>query len=167
MRKTTKLSATALLMAIGTLTSHLFYIPLGFAKIFPLQHVINVLSAVLLGPFYAVLCAFGTSLLRNLFGTGSILAFPGSMIGAFLAAFLYQKTKNMALTALGEVVGTGIIGAMIAYPFALLFLGKNVALFAFVPSFIMSSFGGALLGYIFLRVLIKRNGIENLRRLNS
>jgi energy coupling factor transporter S component ThiW len=89
------------------------------------------------------------------------------MIGAFLAAFLYQKTKNMALTALGEVVGTGIIGAIIAYPFALLFLGKNVALFAFVPSFIMSSFGGALLGYIFLRVLIKRNGIENLGRLNS
>ena len=49
MRKTSKMTLTAMLIAIGTLTSHMFYIPIGFTKVFPMQHFINVLSAVLLG----------------------------------------------------------------------------------------------------------------------
>ena len=38
MGKTQKLTLTAMMVAIGTLTSHMFYIPIGFAKVFPMQH---------------------------------------------------------------------------------------------------------------------------------
>ena len=77
-----KLTLAALLVAIGTLSAHLIYIPAGISKCFPVQHAINVLGAVILGPGYATAVAFVISCLRNMFGTGSLLAFPGSMIGA-------------------------------------------------------------------------------------
>ena len=48
-----KLTLAALLVAIGTLSAHLIYIPAGISKCFPVQHAINVLGAVILGPGYA------------------------------------------------------------------------------------------------------------------
>ena len=77
--KIQKMVFASLLVAIGTMVGHVIYIPVGVAKCFPIQHTINVISAVLLGPYYAVLNAFLISLLRNILGTGSILAFPGSI----------------------------------------------------------------------------------------
>ena len=47
-----------------------------------------------LGPDYAVAIAFLISCLRNMFGTGSLLAFPGSMIGAFIAGMAYKHWKK-------------------------------------------------------------------------
>lgn len=155
MNKTRKLTYSAIIAAITTILSSMVYIPLGFAKIFPIQHFANVVSAVLLGPWYAVLQAFLTSTLRNLMGTGSIFAYPGSMIGALLAAFLFTKTKKLAFAAVGEVIGTGLLGAMATYPIAILFLGQEAALFGFVPAFMMSSFAGALLGYGLLKVMVR------------
>ena len=54
-------------------------IPVGPTKCFPFQHSINVIAGVLLGPFWAVGTAFTTSLIRNMMGTGSLFAFPGSI----------------------------------------------------------------------------------------
>lgn len=153
MRHTQKLTLTAMMMAIGTLT--MLFIPLGIVKVFPVQHFINVLSAVLLGPYYAVAQALGISLLRNMMGTGSVFAFPGSMIGALLAAYLYKKTKKMEFAFAGEVVGTGIIGAIASYPIATLFLGKEAALFGMVPAFLASSLAGAAIGFVLLKVFMK------------
>ena len=48
-----KLTLAALLVAIGTLSAHLIYIPAGISKCFPVQHAINVLGAVIFGPGYA------------------------------------------------------------------------------------------------------------------
>ena len=56
---------------------------------------------------------------------GSILAFPGSMVGVFLAAILYKKFKKVEIAVVGEVIGTGIIGALLAYPLAAFVLGKE------------------------------------------
>lgn len=53
-----KLTLAALLVAIGTLSAHLIYIPAGISKCFPVQHAINVLGAVILGPGYATAAAF-------------------------------------------------------------------------------------------------------------
>lgn len=155
MNKTRKLTYSAIIAAITTILSSMVYIPLGFAKIFPIQHFANVVSAVLLGPWYAVLQAFLTSTLRNLMGTGSIFAYPGSMIGALLAAFFFAKTKKLAFAAVGEVIGTGLLGAMATYPIAILFLGQEAALFGFVPAFMMSSFAGALFGYGLLKIMVR------------
>ena len=75
MKKTQKLTLTAMLIAIGTLTSNVLFIPLGLTKLFPMQSFINVLTAVMLGPYYALAEAFCISVLRNILGTGSIFAF--------------------------------------------------------------------------------------------
>ena len=56
--QTRKLTSAALLIAIGTLSAHLIYIPAGVSKCFPVQHAINVMGAVLLGPDYAVAIGF-------------------------------------------------------------------------------------------------------------
>lgn len=162
MNKTRAITYTAIISAITTIASNLVYIPLGFAKIFPIQHLANVLSAVLLGPWYAVLQAFLTSTLRNMLGTGSLFAYPGSMIGALLAGLLYEKTKKLELTALGEVIGTGILGAMATYPIGLLLLGKETTLFALIPAFTMSSLGGALIAYVLLKILVKNHAFKEL-----
>ncbi|WP_160718894.1 energy coupling factor transporter S component ThiW [Bacillus sp. USDA818B3_A] len=156
MNKTYKLTLTAMMVAIGTITSNLVAIPIGFTKVFPMQHFLNVLSAVLLGPYYAVAQAFLVSLIRNLMGTGSIFAFPGSMVGALLASLLFLKTKKIYLAFVGEVIGTGILGALVSYPIATLLLGQKATLFGFIPLFIFSSFAGALLGFVVLTVFLRK-----------
>ena len=162
MRKTYKMTLTAMFIAIGTLSSNVFFIPVGFTKLFPVQHFLNVLSAVLLGPYYAVAQAFGVSLLRNIMGTGSLFAFPGSMVGALLASLLFLKTKKIYLAFIGEVVGTGVIGAMLCYPIATLILGQKATLFGFIPLFIFSSFAGALIGFAILTVFIRKKVLKNI-----
>lgn len=149
--KTKKLTASALLIAIGVLAGNIIYIPIGASKCFPVQHTINVLSAVLLGPVYGVMNAFCISLLRNFMGTGSLLAFPGSMVGAFVCGMVYKYTKNNLITACAEVFGTGILGGLIAVPIAILVMGNKVGALAFVIPFIISSLGGSMIAYLILK----------------
>lgn len=151
--KIKKLTTSSLLIAIGVVTSSIVYIPIGAAKCFPVQHMINVLAAVLLGPWYGVAIAFCISALRNILGTGTLLAFPGSMIGAFLAGVIFTKTQKVSLSAIGEVFGTGILGALVAYPIAKFVLGKEVAVFFYVIPFLTSTIGGSIIGFIILKSL--------------
>lgn len=144
---TRKLAYTATFIAVGVLSAHLIYIPIGIAKCFPLQHVINILLAVLLGTRYSVSAAFGISVLRNVLGTGSVLAFPGSMVGAALAGFLYKKTNSIWGAIIGEVIGTGFIGALLAYPVAKYFIGSQVGAFFFVIPFLVSTTGGSVIAF--------------------
>ena len=60
--------------------------------------------------------AFAASLLRNLLGLGSLMAFPGSMLGALLCGVAYWKTRNVPLTLVAEVFGTAVLGGLCAYP---------------------------------------------------
>lgn len=143
-----KITYTAIFMAIGVLSAHLVYIPIGISKCFPIQHVINILLAVLLGTRYSVSAAFGISLLRNILGTGSLLAFPGSMIGAALAGIVYRRTNSIWGAIVGEVFGTGILGALVAYPVANFLIGSQVGAFFFVVPFLVSTAGGSVIAYI-------------------
>ena len=145
--KLAKLCMASVLIAMGVVLST-FYIPVGSSKCFPMQHFINVVSAVLLGPWYAMVNAFVISLLRNLLGIGSVLAFPGSMIGAFLAGLAYEATKKHRIAILGELLGTGVLGALLAAPMAVLILGKDAGFFFFVLPFFLSSFAGSLIALI-------------------
>ncbi|MCK8827469.1 energy coupling factor transporter S component ThiW [Natroniella acetigena] len=138
------------------MTSHLVSIPIGVARAFPVQHTINVLSAILLGPTYTVLNAFAISVLRNILGVGSLLAFPGSMIGALLAGVFFTKTHNKIYTLIGEVIGTGIIGAIVVYPVANFILGQKVAALFFVVPFLVSAVVGGLAGYLFIKGLERK-----------
>lgn len=143
-----KLTFTALFMAVGVISAHLIYIPIGVSKCFPVQHAINVLLAVLLGTRYSVGAAFGISLLRNLLGTGSLLAFPGSMIGAALAGILYKRTNHVLGAVVGEIFGTGVIGGLVAYPVAKYLVGSQVGALFFVVPFLVSTTGGSIIAYL-------------------
>lgn len=153
LKRTHTLTLSALFIAIGSTLGAFISIPFGVAKAYPIQHLINVLSAVILGPFYAVANAFFISLFRNMMGTGSLLAFPGSMIGALLASLLYRKIPKVHFALIGEVIGTGLIGALVAYPMAQLFLGSSHAATFFIVPFAISSLSGALIAWIMIKAL--------------
>ena len=109
-----KLTLAGLFCAIAVVGS-MFSFPMFGSKCAPIQHMINVLCAVLLGPYYGIGVAFAASLIRNLTGLGSLMAFPGSMVGALLCGLVYHKTHNLLLTLLGEVFGTAVLGGLCAY----------------------------------------------------
>ena len=110
---TKKLALAGVLCAVAVVGS-MFSFPVFGSKCAPVQHMVNVLCAVLLGPWYGVGAAFVASLLRNLLGLGSLMAFPGSMCGALLCGIVYHKTHKLLPTLIGEVFGTGIIGGLLA-----------------------------------------------------
>lgn len=160
--KTRKLALAGLLTAVAVVGG-MFSIPIGAAKCSPVQHMVNVIAAVLLGPGYAIGSAFTASLIRNLIGTGSLLAFPGSMVGALLAGLLYRKTQHLAGAFAGEVVGTGILGAMLSYPVAVLLMGKSAALFGFVPTFLINTVAGSVIAVLVICVLARTSILNDLR----
>lgn len=154
---TKRLTLAAVLTAIAVVGSLLSFPVLG-SRCAPVQHMVNVFCAVLLGWRYGVGAAFGASLLRNLLGLGSVLAFPGSMFGAFLSGIVYVRTKNILLTVLAEAFGTGIIGGLAAYPIAILFMGKvagEVAFYVYVVPFLISTTCGAILAGLVVKRLKK------------
>src|SRR5699024_9727296 len=112
------------------------------------QHMVNVLAAVLLGPFPAVLIAFLTSLLRVMLGLGTVVAFPGSIIGAFLAGMLYTHFGRKFLAMTGEIVGTGVFGSLFSVRLAHLVVRSTLGALAVLPSFLVSSMPRAILGYV-------------------
>ena len=122
---TRKLCYAGILCAVAVVGSF-FYIPVFGSKCVPVQHMVNILCAVLLGPFYGVGVAFCASLIRNLLGIGSLMAFPGSMFGALLCGLAFWKTKSIPLTLIAEVFGTAVLGGLCAYPVAILFMGMQV-----------------------------------------
>lgn len=156
-----KLALAGVLIAVGVIGGA-FSIPVGASKCAPVQHMVNVLGGVLLGPWYAVGMAFITSLLRNLLGTGSLLAFPGSMIGALCCGLAYRAVRKLPAAYVGEVAGTGILGGIAAWPIANLLMGKSVAAFAFVAPFLVSTAVGAAVSVLVLGALHRTGAFSRL-----
>lgn len=160
MNRTQKLCLAAVLCAVAVVGS-LFSFPIAGSKCAPVQHMVNILCAVLLGPGYGVGAAFGASLIRNLLSLGSPMAFPGSMFGALLCGLAWWKTKNIPLTLLAEVFGTAVLGGLCAYPVAILVMGKSageIAFYAYIVPFFVSTAGGAVLSGVILGAL-SRSGV--------
>ena len=153
---TRKAAYAVVLAAAGIALSPYTSFPIGIAKINPTQHFINMLGAVLLGPFWAMVTAAVIGLIRNVMGVGTILAFPGGMIGAILAGYLFRYTRNLYIGAFGEVIGSGIIAPVVSSLFfAPVLMGKAIPLVALIPSFLASSVTGAILGIISVKALIR------------
>ena len=111
--RTRRLTLAGVFTALAIVGSFLSF-PVAGSKCAPVQHIINILAAVMLGPWYSVGIAFCASLLRNLLGLGSLMAFPGSMCGALLCGLVYDRFRNLIPTLCAEVFGTGIIGGLLA-----------------------------------------------------
>lgn len=148
---TRKIVLAALFLATGVIGAHVVYIPVGVSRCFPVQHAINVLVGVWLGPLWSMGVAFGISLLRNAFGTGSLLAFPGSMFGALLAGVFFWRWKNIYLAVAGELFGTVVLGAAAAFPLASFILGQDILAWFFVFPFALSSAAGCILALVILK----------------
>ena len=162
--ETRKVARAVILVAIGVAISPFTSIPIGIARINPAQHFVNVVGAVLLGPWWAAGIALVIGILRNAFGTGTLLAFPGGIIGAFLAGVVYRCTRNIYLGALGEVIGTGFLGAVVSVLIvAPILMGKAMAMGALMVAFSGSTLLGSILGILALK-LLDRAGFVTLRK---
>lgn len=161
---TKKLAAAGLLCAVAVVGS-LFSFPVFGSKCAPVQHMVNILCAVFLGPWYGLGVAFAASLLRNLLGLGSLMAFPGSMCGALLCGLVYRRTKYLPATLAGEVFGTGVIGGLLAYPVATLFMdvdAASVAFYIYIIPFLISTVGGSILAGILVFALQKTGAFHSI-----
>ncbi len=162
---TKKIALAGVLCAVAVVGS-MFSFPVFGSKCAPVQHMVNVLCAVLLGPWYGVAVAFVASLLRNLLGLGSLMAFPGSMCGALLCGILYHKTKNLLATLAGEVFGTGIIGGLLAWPVAVFLMGKaagDIAFYSYIVPFLVSTVGGSIIAGVVLIALEKNSTLKKMQ----
>ena len=159
-----KLVLSGMFVALAVVLST-FSIPVGGSKCFPIQHMVNVLAAVFLGPWYGVAIAFCTSLIRNILGTGTLLAFPGSMIGALCCGLVYKHTGKLTLTYIAEVIGTGILGGLLAFPVAAFIMGKEVALFVYVVPFLVSTIGGTVIAAVLITILKANHTLEVLQNM--
>lgn len=152
---TKKLVFAGVLTALAVAGSMISF-PVAGSKCAPVQHMVNILAAVTLGPGWGVGIAFCASLLRNLMGLGSLLAFPGSMVGALCCGIVYMACRKVSLTCIAEALGTGILGGMAAYPAAKFLMGTEPAgLFIYVVPFLVSTVVGSILAFALVTVLEK------------
>ncbi len=159
MSEARKVAYAVVLTALAVALSP-FFIPVGITKIYPVQHMVNVISGVILGPWYALAIATATAIIRNALNLGTIFAFPGGMIGAFLAGWAYRLSRNIYLAALAEVIGTGLIASTLsALVIGPIFLKKTMALGTFVLAFSASTIAGSILGVLIL-LGIRRAGFR-------
>lgn len=160
-----KTALSGIMIAVAVVGS-IFFFPVLGSRCAPVQHLVNIICAIFLGPWYAVAVAFLASLIRVMTGLGSMLAFPGSMFGALLSGLLYKKFKKIPLAVIGEVVGTSILGGLCAYPISVLIMGNDageVAFYAYIVPFLISTAGGAAIASV---VLLMLHGTGVIRRFN-
>lgn len=124
-----------------------------FPRMAPFQHMFNVLGAVFLGPWWGTASAAVTGLMRMALNGRTIQALIGAVVGAFLAGACYDRTKKLWAAVAAEVVGTGILGALLVYPFMVQFYGlpPETPFWTFIPSYVPSSLMGAILALILLK----------------
>lgn len=133
-------------------------IPVAGAKLLPWQHMTNAIAGVLLGPWYAALAATVAAILRNLFGVGTLLAFPGGIPGALvvgLAHMLWRRSWVGLLEPVGTVLVGATVGALLVAPSL---MGKAIPVGTLVYLFLASSIPGSILGVLILRIL-ERAGV--------
>ena len=161
-----KILALAGMLCALAVVGSVFSFPIFGSKCAPVQHMVNILCAVLLGPYYGIGVAFVASLLRNLLGLGSLMAFPGSMFGALLCGLAYHKTRQLLPTLAAEVFGTSILGGLCAYPVAILLMGKSagdIAFYAYIVPFLVSTAGGAVIAGVLLFSLQRSGALRSMQ----
>lgn len=155
-----KLVFASLLVCMGYVLNTFVWIP-GMA---PFQHFINVTAAVFLGPAWAFTCALIIGLLRMIINGRTILALIGAIVGAFFSGILYKKFQKLYWAVIGEVIGTGIISAILSYPFMRMFYGlPKSSIFMYIPLFVPSSIMGAMVAVFLIKALKKTNTFDKLK----
>ena len=171
--QTKKLALAGLLCAVAVAGSMFIGFPVFGSKCSPTQHMVNVLCAVFLGPWYGVGVAFCASLIRNLVGAGTLMAFPGSMIGALCCGLVFKALKNknevaaIVLTLAAEMLGTGVLGGLCAYPVATLFMdvdAASTAVTAYIIPFLISTVAGSIIAGVLVFALRAGGALKMMQR---
>ena len=163
-RSVQKLAVAGVFCALAVVGSMFLTFPVFGSKCAPVQHMVNILCAVFLGPWYGLATAFVASLLRNLLGWGSLLAFPGSMCGALLCGLAYWKTKNLPATLIAEVLGTGVLGGLAAYPVAKQLMGLTPETYTvYIIPFLISTAAGSILAGALVYALQKSGALRSMQ----
>lgn len=151
---TQKLVLTAMLGCLAFVLNTFVYFP----SMAPFQHFVDVLAAVFLGPWYGCASALLCGTMRMLSGR-TIQAVTGAIFGPVLGGLIYQRTKNIYLVFVGEVIGTGICGALASYPLMKWFYGLDAkSPLYYIPFYTPSAVVGAAMGVAALLIL-KRSGL--------
>ena len=126
-----------------------------FPAMAPFQHFVNVLAAVFIGPWWGCASAFLCGLMRMASGR-TIQAVTGAIFGPVLGGLIWKKTKNIYLVCVGEIIGTGIIGALASFPLMKWFYGLDAqSPLYYIPFYTPSAVVGGAMGVMVL-VLLKR-----------
>ena len=158
--RTLKLVMTGMLACLAFVLNTFVYFP----SMAPFQHFVDVLAAVFLGPWYGCASAFLCGIMRMMSGR-TIQAVTGAVFGPVLGGFLYRKTKNIYPVFVGEVIGTGFLGAMASYPLMKLFYGLDAqSPFYYIPFYTPSAVTGAAMGLAVLLMLKKGRLLERMER---
>ena len=157
-----KLVMMSMLVALGVVISPI----LRIEGMCPMAHFINIVCSVLLGPWYSLLCATLIGVIRMALMGIPPLALTGAVFGAFLSGVFYRVSNGRLIFAvLGEVIGTGIIGAIVSYPVMTLLYGKTGLTWLFyVPLFVSGTLIGGTIAYFFLSALRKSHVLANFQR---
>ena len=152
----------AVLVAVGVVISPI----LRVEGMCPMAHLINITCSVFMGPWYSLLCATLIGIIRMATMGIPPLALTGAVFGAFLSGVLYRASGGKLIFAvIGEVFGTGIVGAIISYPVMTLLWGyKGLTWMFYVPSFIMGTLIGGSLAFIFLKKLSASGALQRIQK---
>ena len=151
---TRKLVLTGLFTCLAFVLNTFVYFP----AMAPFQHFVNVLAAVFVGPWYGSAAGFLTGVLRMACGR-DIGSVTGAMFGPILGGLLYRKFHNFYVVFVGEVIGTGLLGAMTAYPLMRMFYGLDAqSPFYYIPFYTPSAVVGAAMG-VAVVLILKRSGV--------
>ncbi len=147
--KLLKLTVLSMLVALGVVISPI----LRVEGMCPMAHFINIVCSVFLGPWYSLLCATLIGVIRMATMGIPPLALTGAIFGAFLSGVCYRLSKGKIICAvIGEIIGTGVIGAVVSYPVMTFLWGKEgISWLFYVPSFICGTLIGGSIAYVFLR----------------
>ncbi|QVI35019.1 energy coupling factor transporter S component ThiW [Lacticaseibacillus chiayiensis] len=150
-----RLAMLAMMIALDVVLSPLFRVE-GMA---PMSSVINVIVAVVMGPLYATVMAVACAILRMTLLGIPPLALTGAVFGALLAGIGYRLVRQNWWAAVGEIIGTGLIGSLLSYPVMVWFTGSSQSLYWFVytPRFLGASIVGSLIA-LFVLYELEHNG---------
>ncbi len=161
-----KLTVLSMLVALGVVISPI----LRVEGMCPMAHFINIVCSVFMGPWYSLLCATLIGIIRMAAMGIPPLALTGAVFGAFLSGVFYRISKGKIICAVvGEVIGTGIIGAIVSYPVMTYLWGRDgLSWMFYVPSFICGTLIGGSIAYVFLRKIASNGMLTKLQlKLNS
>lgn len=122
-----KLALLSVLSALGVVIAPFLWFPFLTTKAFPGQHMINVISGILLGPLWATAAALFIGIIRNALGTGTVYAFPGGIPGGFIVGLVYWILKRLKRTG-----KTALIAAFFE-PIGTVFVGATLSLYLVAP----------------------------------